>query len=407
MDERMAASEPNVYYPSGIETLPVNIYYPPSHEWSEMVRNPVTGHLEETADSKTRGSAGPLHPDLRYAAGRSLTFEPESIEETKDIPAGFTARKGNRRPPKKMAEGGSVTDLSHAYEEVKTLPSEALQAEAHKANGLIPSWLAMSELHARQGMGSSFAGGGVVFQSKAPMVVQRLMQDLGITREQAAGIVGSLGHESGGFTQMQELNPTSGRGGLGWGQWTGPRRTEFENYAKQNNLSTSSDEANYGNLIRELKGPEAAGLNAVRQTNNVTDATKNFTQVFERPGVMALNSRLNYANQALGGSAAQAGMQVGAEVASQAAAQTGIAGALGQQAQTAQAAEADPMGGLASLMMMQMMTPQQQAPAPAVGGSAPQQKPSFDYRVATDNTSQTPSQKRRRIQHQYLDYLTG
>jgi hypothetical protein len=41
----------------------------------------------------------------------------------------------------------------------------------------------------------------------------------------AAAFVGNLAHES---TQMQEQHPRGGRGGLGYAQWIGPRRREFE-----------------------------------------------------------------------------------------------------------------------------------------------------------------------------------
>ncbi|MBV8338006.1 MAG: hypothetical protein JO358_21770, partial [Alphaproteobacteria bacterium] len=52
-----------------------------------------------------------------------------------------------------------------------------------------------------------------------------LVKDLTLTAEQAAGILGNIGWECGLFNHLQEQNPIGGgRGGLGWCQWTGPRR---------------------------------------------------------------------------------------------------------------------------------------------------------------------------------------
>ena len=86
--------------------------------------------------------------------------------------------------------------------------------------------------------------------------MQDLRNDLGLSPEQAAGILGNIGVECGEFRHMQELRPTSGRGGYGWMQWTGKRRVDFENWAQKQGLDKWSYEANLGFLIEELKGTE-------------------------------------------------------------------------------------------------------------------------------------------------------
>lgn len=136
------------------------------------------------------------------------------------------------------------------------------------------------------------------FQARASIVMARLMKDLDLTREQAAGIVGNLGYESG-LEAIQEIKPVGGRGGFGWAQWTGPRRTAFEAWAKQHGLSVTDPEANYGFLIEELRGPEAAALAALRATSTIEQATQVFEERFERAGVVAMNKRLQHAQLAL------------------------------------------------------------------------------------------------------------
>lgn len=141
------------------------------------------------------------------------------------------------------------------------------------------------------------------FGQIGPRLMGDLQRDFGLPAHAAAGIVGNLGHESGGFSQMQEQAPTipGSRGGFGYAQWTGPRRDAFEAWAKQNNLDPTSYEANYGFLKHELQNtPEGKVLDGLRSAPDVASATRVFQDQFLRPGIPATGARLNYANQAAG-----------------------------------------------------------------------------------------------------------
>ncbi|MBA4220163.1 MAG: hypothetical protein C0458_05465 [Methylobacterium sp.] len=142
---------------------------------------------------------------------------------------------------------------------------------------------------------------GTTFNQKAPGVMRRLMQDFGLTKEQAAGIVGNLGHESTGFNELQEKNPLipGSRGGYGWAQWTGPRRRAFEAWAAEKGLDPASDEANYGFLKHELETSERGALAAVRGAKTVGEATVAFEQSYERAGIKHYGSRHRWAGRAL------------------------------------------------------------------------------------------------------------
>lgn len=127
-------------------------------------------------------------------------------------------------------------------------------------------------------------------------LMSRLIADYQLTPEQAAGMVGSLAHESGNFTQMQELKPVAGRGGLGYAQWTGPRRRAFEAWMAERGTDVSNPAANYGFLQHELNATsEGRVLDAVRKAATAEQATQAFTNGFLRPGVVAMGSRANYA----------------------------------------------------------------------------------------------------------------
>jgi hypothetical protein len=110
--------------------------------------------------------------------------------------------------------------------------------------------------------------------NKGIMLRDHLMKEYGMTKEQATGFAGTLAYESGNFHSLQEGAPVSGRGGYGWAQWTGTRRTEFEENAKENNLDPSSDAAQISMIDRELKGKYKHALEAIKRTNTVEDASK-------------------------------------------------------------------------------------------------------------------------------------
>ncbi len=138
------------------------------------------------------------------------------------------------------------------------------------------------------------------FSQMAPGIMRDLMRDLGLTSVQAAGILGNIGLECGGFQHLQEINPVRGGiGGLGWCQWTGPRRTSFVNWVAENGLDYSSYKANYGYLLHELQGAYASCVRSLKQTQSLEAATTDFMHTFENPGVLNLSQRIKFARLAL------------------------------------------------------------------------------------------------------------
>lgn len=136
----------------------------------------------------------------------------------------------------------------------------------------------------------------------APRLVSDLSRDLQLSPEQAAGVVGQLGHESAGFSTLQEQKPMvpGSKGGFGYAQWTGPRRRQFEDWASANNLDPTSYEANYGFLKNELtNSPEAKVVASLRAAPDAQTAGRVFTDQFLRPGIPGYDSRSNWTNKAL------------------------------------------------------------------------------------------------------------
>jgi hypothetical protein len=133
----------------------------------------------------------------------------------------------------------------------------------------------------------------------------RLMEDLkeefDLTDVQAAAIVGNLAQETGDFEFMQEIKPAieGSKGGWGFAQWTGPRRKMFEDWIAENGLDAKSYEANKGYLFKELtefdKEIENMGINTlkkIKETDDLEEATRIFSEDFLRPGKPNLGKRI-------------------------------------------------------------------------------------------------------------------
>jgi hypothetical protein len=90
------------------------------------------------------------------------------------------------------------------------------------------------------------------------------------------------------------------RGGWGWCQWTGPRRTAAERYWSRHGYDPSSDTANYKWLFLELKGPEGRrALPALKVAKSLPGKAVAFERAFLRAGIKHDASRIAWARRAL------------------------------------------------------------------------------------------------------------
>lgn len=143
------------------------------------------------------------------------------------------------------------------------------------------------------------------FRATAPAYMRRLVADFPmLDLQDAAAIFGNLGHESLGFTKLQEMKPTvkGSKGGWGWAQWTGPRRRAFEAYCARTGKDAASDEANYAYLFVELKGIEGTESGAVAKVAaavGLEAKVQAFEKAYLRAGVKHYDSRLNWARIAV------------------------------------------------------------------------------------------------------------
>lgn len=146
---------------------------------------------------------------------------------------------------------------------------------------------------------SSVGKGSAEFQSITPKLTKDLQRDFpGLTKEDAAAIIGNLGEESGGFTKMQEAG---GRGpGRGWAQWTSPdRKAKFLANVQKHGGDLANYDANYETLRDELKGQYAGALKEMMAAQGLENKTRVFMRKFENPGVPAFDVRMRYAQRAM------------------------------------------------------------------------------------------------------------
>jgi uncharacterized protein YcbK (DUF882 family) len=141
--------------------------------------------------------------------------------------------------------------------------------------------------------------------TKGCTITNRLQTDLGLTLEQATGIVGNLIKESGliasiiqgsglktgiitesGGWDGTQFTKEGGNLGYGWAQWTFyTLKNGFIDYAKEQNFDLinepATDEINYGYLVRWINNSPAL-LNNLKQKTSVYESAKYFAQNYER-----------------------------------------------------------------------------------------------------------------------------
>jgi hypothetical protein len=217
----------------------------------------------------------------------------------------FGSSLGSTKKDEALRNGALVTNHNNGIDAAQSsgggAPTSILPPNAEAGSGQ-PGDHGPLPTSKTQTPGPPPSGSYGLFRQKAPVIMRNLIRDLGLTEVQAAGILGNVGWECGGFRLLQEQHPVmGGRGGLGWCQWTASRRTDYERWLAQRNADFRDDDANYNFLLSELHGPQKASVAALRQANSVETATRGFMNTFERPAAKYahLDNRVALANLAL------------------------------------------------------------------------------------------------------------
>ena len=229
----------------------------------------------------------------------------------KVVGAGYLASRDNtkgRERPK-----GDLKGLVDTWETDRDALKDRHQSERDDLGEYKPGKFKPTDYSFGGGSGKVTSGGtsGTSLEpSETGQAYMKMLTDSGMSKKQAAALVGHLKVESDNFQADTEYAPnaygTKGRGHL---QWTdtgnsGGRRTNFENFANSNNLSPTSFEANSRFLMSELQGnhgnhwTNGASLDGFLQTQSIEDASSYLQSNYIRPGVPHTDRRLQGAYSA-------------------------------------------------------------------------------------------------------------
>ncbi|CAD6555391.1 phage tail tip lysozyme [Paraburkholderia sabiae] len=203
----------------------------------------------------------------------------------------FTTMPGNAAP---ASGAGNGTSMPVSTSTPSSANSASSSGAAPQGLSTAPQTQALSPAQSKQA---------------ADAYVSNLQKDFGLTKDQAAGIVANLWHESGGMNSGINQGGKIGAPGSNMAddnangydiaQWGGTRKQGLIDYARQHNLDPSSEAANYGYLKQELQTSQAGAIAAVKGTNSAQAATQAFCNAFEQPSDPQMASRLGYLNQIL------------------------------------------------------------------------------------------------------------
>ncbi len=127
-------------------------------------------------------------------------------------------------------------------------------------------------------------------------ISNKLLKDLKVafpdlSQKQLGAIIGNLHHESGGFTRYQQIMGE----GVSYAQWSGDRKKQFLNFAKDNKLDPKSYEAGSKFLIKELQENRKHGFSNKSffdAFNNPDASVEDLTKIFENNYLAAGKKRM-------------------------------------------------------------------------------------------------------------------
>lgn len=173
--------------------------------------------------------------------------------------------------------------------------SEALLESLDSAVATTQSW--------KSGGGSSGSLTGGKSSGNAPSgpVADRMKEGMnyfmsqGLSREQAAGIMGNLMHES--YLKTDAVGDTGKAKGIA--QWHPDRYRALLRFSSENGLNPNDYRTQLAFIMHEFQTTENKAYAALLNTNTVAGATEAFSSKYERPGNPMMTSRMSYARDAL------------------------------------------------------------------------------------------------------------
>jgi hypothetical protein len=130
---------------------------------------------------------------------------------------------------------------------------------------------------AQDGSATASGADGLRGRDNAEKAMNYFM-DKGLTKAQAAGIVGNLDHEAPGVNPNQHQH---GGPGFGIAQWEGPRKREEKEFAKEQGKTADDLKTQLDFAWKELNTTHRGALRGVERSHTPSQAARAFERGFE------------------------------------------------------------------------------------------------------------------------------
>lgn len=142
--------------------------------------------------------------------------------------------------------------------------------------------------------GDGFYGNSGSRKVDEAYIIQGLTER-GLPPHVAEGFAMNMADESGLDAGINERNPLveGSRGGYGLYQLTGPRRKQYEEFARERGTDFSDPDAQLDFLVWELENTEKGAANAIFNTSNSGDAGAAIVNKFLRPAEEHRHARVS------------------------------------------------------------------------------------------------------------------
>jgi len=173
---------------------------------------------------------------------------------------------------------------SHAPYQGSSPEAQGRQASAGRASSAMGDYVG-NHGSDRSGSMVGLSGGE---KATSNQIMNKLVNEYGLSPAGAAGVVGNMTQENG-------LKTEANSGGIGLCQWIGSRAREERQFAAQMGESPTSLNAQVAFMMHELKRDYPQLLDTLKTTNDPQTAALDFSKIFERPGNPQNGNRMSYA----------------------------------------------------------------------------------------------------------------
>lgn len=223
-------------------------------------------------------------------ADNAMRFESQSAGKKAVMDAQDTQQKLGQIAGMNPTEEGYNTAIQEWDKTVDALPNiDAATRETIRRNGrdqislaAAQAWVDANPEEARKALSPPKQAAPI--GDREAYAMDTFMK-AGYTREQAAGIVGNLIHESGGLN-TKARNPGDGRDGsdsIGVAQWNGSRAKALKDFAAAQGKDWHDYDVQLQFVLHELNGSESAAGRALRNAKTADDAAGVIVTMYERP----------------------------------------------------------------------------------------------------------------------------